>query len=147
MATDIELALFEQEFSEVSGLPVASRWKLERDGTVPLGIYVTMHPAKKPDDLYKARIRWSDYFQAPSLKFINLVTGADNDPTAWPKCQGFRPTSLDACIAWTAEGHALHPDWRNSLNNRFPKIELPMHFVLQQLQVTMDTTYDGRGGK
>lgn len=145
MASDLELALFEREQREISGLPEASRWTLERDESVPLGLFATMHSVKDPKENYKARIRWSDYFQAPSLKFINLETGADNDPTAWPQCHGFRPSSLDACIAWTAEGHGLHPEWKNSQNNRFPTVELPMQFILLQLQVTLDTTYAGRG--
>ena len=36
MATDFELALFEQQFEEVLALPEASRWSLERDTSVPL---------------------------------------------------------------------------------------------------------------
>lgn len=145
MATDIEQALFTQEQREISDLPEASRWKLERDESVPLGLFATMHSVKDPKEYYKARIRWSDYFQAPSLKFINLESGADNDPRAWPQCYGFRPSSLDACIAWTSEGQRLHPEWQNSQNNRFPNIELPMQFILLQLQVALDTTYTGRG--
>lgn len=107
MATELEQILFDEELQAVRGLPEASRWQLERDKLIPLGLFAVMHSITKPTDLYRARIRWTDYFGPFSLKFINMVTGADNDPTAWPRCFGFWPTSLDACLPWTAKGHGL----------------------------------------
>src|SRR5438270_314991 len=112
MATELELALFAEELYDVRRLPEASRWQLERDDTVPLGLLAVMHPITQPTELYKARLRWSDYFGPVSLKFVNMGTGADSDPTAWPRCFGFRPTALDSCLPWTAEGHTLHPEWK-----------------------------------
>jgi hypothetical protein len=128
-------------------LPEAPRWKLERDGSVPLGIFAIMHSIRKPGDLYKARIRWTDYFAAFSLKFINMHTGADNDPTAWPKCFGFRAASLDACLPWTEEGQRLHPEWATSATQRFPRVEVPMQHALLRLQHSLDATYEGRGSR
>lgn len=145
MATELELALFEEELEAVRGLPEANRWQLERDNSVPLGLYAVMHPKSKPDELYRARIRWADYFAPFSLKFINLETGLDNDPMAWPRCHGFRPKSLDSCIPMTAEGHKLHREWRNSATQSFPKVALPMQFALLWLQFTLDSSYQGRG--
>ncbi len=147
MAIELELALFEHELNTISDVPESKRWQLERDNSVPLGLLVVMYPRRCPEDLYKVRVRWTDYFGPFSMKFIHLGTGADNDPTAWPKCFGFRPNSLDACLPWTAEGHALHPEWRNSAANRFPSVELPMQHALLQIQLSLDTTYDGRGSK
>src|SRR5574338_122020 len=109
MATPFELALFEQQFEEVRALPDASRWDLERDKAVPLGLFAVMHPVSNTQELFKARLRWHDLFRPPSLKFIDIGTGADNSPSAWPRCFGFRPGSLDACLPWTEEGHGLHP--------------------------------------
>lgn len=145
MATELEQTLFEEELQTVHDLPEASRWQLERDNTVPLRLFAVMHPISKPDELYKARISWIDYFGPFSLKFINMGTGVDTDPMAWPKCFGFRPGSLDACLPWTAEGHALHPEWKNSATNAFPSIELPLQHALLQLQLALDSSYDGRG--
>lgn len=145
MATDLELALFAEELIEVRRLPEAHRWQLERDGDVPLGLFAVMHPSSHPTELYRARLRWLDYFGPFSLKFINMKTGADNDPKAWPRCFGFRPGSLDACLPWTAEGHGLHPEWKNSPAQCFPMIEAPMQHALLRVQSSLDTTYQGRG--
>ena len=145
MATELELALFEEELETVQRLAEATRWKLERDLACPLGLFAEMHPRSAPADMYKARIRWNNYFGPFSLKFINLTTGSDSDPNAWPRCFGFRPGSLDACIAWTAEGHGHHPEWKNSAKNRFPDVEAPMQFALFQIQSSLDNTYQGRG--
>jgi len=145
MATELELALFNEELQAVRSLPEASRWQLERDDSVPLGLFVTMHPIAKPTELYKARIRWTDYFGPFSLKFIDIDTGLDNNPKAWPKCFGFRPGSLDACLPWTAEGQALHPEWKNSPTQCFPKVDAPMQHALLRIQFSLDESYEGRG--
>ncbi len=145
MPTELEQALFEEELQTVHDLPEASRWQLERDTTVPLGLFAVMHPISKPAELYKARIRWTDYFGPFSLKFINMDTGVDTDPMAWPRCFGFRPGSVDACLPWTAEGHALHPEWKNSVANAFPSTELPLQHALLCVQLALDTSYVGRG--
>lgn len=145
MATDLELALFAEELLEVGRLPEVSRWQLERDDDVPLGLFAVMHPISTPTDLYRARLRWTNYFGPFSLKFINMTTGADNDPQAWPRCVGFRPSSLDACLPWTAEGHGLHPEWKNSPTQCFPAVDAPMQHALLRLQSSLDNTFQGRG--
>jgi hypothetical protein len=145
MATELEQALFDEELEAVRNLPEFCRWQLERDPTVPLGLYVVMHPVREPTELYKARIRWTDYFGPFSLKFVDLATNADTAQSAWPKCFGFRPGALDACLPWTAEGHGHHPDWKNSAANSFPKVELPLQYALLQVQSSLDNSYEGRG--
>ena len=147
MATEFELALFEEELQSAQNLPEAIRWQLERDKSVPLGLFASMHPISKPTEIYKARIRWTDYFNPFYLKFINFETGADDDPTAWPIFFGSRPAALVACISVTAEGHALHPDWKDSVDNAFPKVELPMQYALLQVQFLLDSSYEGRGSR
>lgn len=145
MATDFERALFAQQLEEVLELPEAGRWSLERDESVPLQLFVVMHPLSDSKEFYKARLRWRDLMKAPSLKFIDMATGADNNPVAWPKCFGFRPGSLDACLPWTAEGHGLHAEWANSAANAFPKVEAPVQFALLHVQSSLDNSYQGRG--
>lgn len=145
MASDFEIDLFMQELANVRGLPEAERWKIEQDLTVSLGVTIELSPAASPNDRYLARLRWTDYFGPPSLKFLNLSTGAENDPAAWPQCRSFRPSSLDACVSWTAEGHRLHPDWQSQGHTAYTAKEAPMQFVLLTLQHELDTTYTGRG--
>ena len=145
MASELELVLFNEELAAVRSLDEAVRWQLERDESVPLGLFVMMHPASDPQQLYKARVRWSNYFGPFSLKYLNVLTGAENDPTSWPKCHGFRPGSLDACLPITTEGHGHHPEWAQSAATRFPNVELPMQFALLQLQAILDNSYQGRG--
>lgn len=145
MATDFELALFEQQLPEVLVLPAAHRWTLERDSSVSLGVFLTLHPRTHPEEFFKARLRWTDLFKPPSLKFIDTATGSDTNPAAWPKCFGFRPSSLDACLPWTAEGHALHPEWATSAANAYPKVDAPLQFIVLNLQASLDNTFSGRG--
>ena len=145
MATDFELELFEQELEEVLALPEACRWTLERDASVPLGVFADMHPLSSPKELFKARLRWSDLFKAPSLKFIDMATGSESEPSAWPKCFGFRPGSLDACLPWTEEGQWLHREWVQSPANAFPKVTAPVQFALLHVQTALDNSFQGRG--
>ena len=145
MAIGLDLALFEEELDAVRSLEVAARWQLERDHSAPLGLFVVMHSANDPGQLYKARLRWEDYFAPPSLKYINMLNGSDSDPTAWPRCAGFRPGSLDSCIPLTAEGHKTHPEWCRSAVTRYPVVEVPMQYALMQLQIILDNSYNGRG--
>jgi hypothetical protein len=144
VATELELALFAEELIQVKNLPEAERWMVEQDKDVPLGIFVTMHPISQAKERFRARLRWTNYFDAPSLKFVTLKDGAF-DPHAWPHCFGFRPASQDACLPWTAEGQALHPEWRNSGNQSFPKVEAPVQYALLRVQDSLDTSYQKRG--
>jgi hypothetical protein len=145
MATDFELAVFERQLQEALELPEAKRWILERDSSVPLGLLATMHPRSNPSEFYKFRLRWADLYRPPSLKFIHMSTGSDLDPSAWPRCYGFRPSSLDACLPWTEEGQRLHPEWQNSAANAFPKTDAPIQMALINVQSSLDQTYQGRG--
>jgi hypothetical protein len=145
MASDFERDLFEQELARVRGLPEAAGWKIERDCESTLGLIVELSPVSAPDERYLARLRWADYFGPPSVKFLNFATRAETDATAWPQCRGFRPSSLDACVSWTAEGHKLHPDWGGNPRTAFQPKEAPVQFALLMLQHELDTSYTGRG--
>ena len=144
MATSMELELFDEQLREVASLPEASRWVIERDTTVELGLTVVMHSSRKPDDHYKARIRWTNLFGPFSLKFIDMNTGSDCAPTAWPVCAGFSPPNLFACLTLTKEGHDHHPEWKNNPATRFPETDAPVQLALVSLQAHLDTTYQGR---
>ncbi len=145
MATEFELAVFEQELLELQNLPEAARWNIERDTAAPLGLFATMHPRSKPDETYLARLRWDILFGPVSLKFQTLDTRSENDPRAWPKCRGFRPGNLDACVSWTKEGHALHPEWCNSTKASYSLPDKPVQFAVLMVQHELDAHYGGRG--
>lgn len=145
MATEFDLMLFEQHLAEALELPVAARWSLELDTSVPLGLFATLHPRTAPQEFYKARIRWKDYSTPFSLKFINMEIGSDTDARAWPNFEGSRPQAFLACTTFTEEGQGLHPEWEQSAFNRYHPPEQPLIFALLTLQHLLDNTYQGRG--
>lgn len=146
MATEFERMLFEEELASLRELPEARRWTIERDKDVPLGITALIYSIKDPAELYLARLRWPNYFKPASLKFLSRKTGSDTDPTAWPIVRGFRPTSFDACVSYTLEGHGLHPEWSNSPSTAYPKVDRPMQYTLLRLQSEIDMYYERRWG-
>lgn len=145
MASEFDLVLFEQHLQEVLALPAAKRWSLERDTTVPLGVFSTMQPRTAPTESYKARLRWSDYSKPPSVKFINMENGSEVDPLAWPNIDVSRPAHFFICAPWTKEGHEYHAEWAGSVAGRYNPPPQPLKFALQMLQHHMDNAYIHRG--
>lgn len=145
MATEYDLQLFQQHFQAALELPAAILWTLEMDDSVHLGVVCTMHPRTNPSELYKFRLRWIDYSMPFSLKFINMETGAESDPHAWPNIDGSRPTSFFLCAPFTKEGNAYHPEWALSAALRYKTPDEPLVFALVQIQHLLNNTYRGRG--
>jgi hypothetical protein len=144
MATAFDDALFEDDWESVRRLPEADRWILERDGSVPLGIFATLSPRVAPQESFTARLRWTEMGRPPSLKFVDPSTRSDTLPRAWPRFFGARPSNLDACLPWTQEGQTLHPEWERSASTRYPAVDVPIQFALLHLQTALDNTYAGR---
>lgn len=143
MAHDLSVLCFEADCAEIVASPESARWVLEK--AEPLGILTTISPQTSPDEKFQAHLVWSDYpANPPSLRFRNPATGSLTDPHAWPQCPGFRPTSFDACVNWTAEGHALHPEWRLSAATRWDPTGNALFRVLCILQDTLDFSFSGR---
>lgn len=145
MASEFDLMLFDQHFQEVLALPAAKRWNLERDMSVPLGVFCTMQPRTAPTETYKARVLWTDYSRPPSIKFINDQNGSETDPHAWPNMDVSRPAHFFICAPWTKEGHDHHAEWAGSTAGRYETPEQPIKFALQMLQHHMDNAYVRRG--
>ena len=123
--------------------PDAARWLLEKPG--PLEVLATMHSVTAPEQKFQARLLWGAYpDEPPSLKFRDPATGRLDLPTAWPKIRGFRPTSLDACVSWCAEGFALHPEWRQDARFRWTTDGNVLLKVLRILQSEFDDFFGGR---
>lgn len=145
MATEYDLVLFEQHLQAALELPAAKRWSLERDKSVPLGVFCLMHPRTAPSDLYKVRLHWTDYSMPFSLKFVSIETGAENDQHAWPNIEGSRPSHFFLCAPFTKEGNDHHPEWARSSITGYRTPDEPLVFALVLVQHLLDNTYQSRG--
>lgn len=144
MATEFDRVLFDQHREVALALPAAKRWSLERDTSVPLGAFCTMHPRTATSERYKVRLRWTDYTMPPSVKFVD-ENNSESDARAWPNIDGSRPTAFFLCAPWTKEGNDYHAEWKGSEAMRYKTPEEPLVFALMQLQHLLDNTYQGRG--
>lgn len=143
MVHDLSDLCLEADFAEVVASPEAERWTLKLAGR--LEILATMSPRSSPNEKFQARLWWMEYPGGlPSLKFRNPATGSLADPHAWPVCPGFRPTSFDTCVNWTAEGHGLHPEWSQSAATRWNTSGNPLFRALCIVQDTLDLGFGGR---
>lgn len=131
------------DFEQASSIPEACRWRLEKPG--PLEVWATLHPASHPQELFQARLLWSDYpGSPPSLKFRDLETGRLDLKRAWPITVGTRPDSFVSCVNYCAEGFGLHAEWKNDPRYRWDSRGNVLLKVLRLLQEELDETYRGR---
>jgi hypothetical protein len=132
------------DLEEMLSLPEASRWKLEQPSS--LEILASMSPVGKPEEVFQARLFWISSYpgQPPSLKFRHPESGRLDMPTAWPVVRGFRPSSLDACVTWCAEGFGLHPEWKTDPRYRWEPSGNALLKVLRILQSELDDHFQGR---
>lgn len=131
------------DYEEALTAPDASRWQLEMPAQDE--VLAVMSPAGAPAEKFQARLLWSKYpDKRPSLKFRDPATGRLDLPQAWPVVRGFRPTSLDACVTWSAEGVALHPEWETDPVYRWNPNGNRLLWVLRRLQEELDDYYQGR---
>lgn len=135
---------FKDDLDEVLALPEVSRWTIEHAG--PLEAWVTMSALGHEDDLYQARLLWTEYpgQEPPSLKFRDTESGSLSNPEAWPLVRGMRPASLDACANWTLEGFRLHPEWWKDSRYRWDPRGNVLLKMIRILQGEFDETYQGR---
>jgi len=141
----------ESELNLAADAPAASEFLLARGGHLdplngePGTWWAQLHPASDPLETYIARLMWTVYPGAPpSIKFATSPGGAVTDPAAWPMAAGYRPTCLDICKPFTAEGFALHPDWA-ATNQAWTGDGNPFLAVVNELQRDLNSpTYSGR---
>jgi hypothetical protein len=142
----------ESELNLARDAPAAAEFLASRGGclhgpqaTDPDAWWAQLHPAAGPAETFFARISWSTYpGTPPSVKFATTLAGALSDPAAWPVVAGFRPTQLDICMPFTAEGFALHPDWA-STNQAWSGDGNPFLAVVRELQRGLNSpSYQGR---
>lgn len=143
MGADLSTMNLADDLDEARSLDEAARWEISLPS--PLEVLVMLSPMRAPGERFQARLLWSAYpTEPPSLKFRDPATGALNRPQAWPKVRGFRPTSLDACVNYCAEGFALHPEWRTDPRYRWNAHGNVLLMVLRTLQDQLDHHFTGR---
>jgi hypothetical protein len=143
----------ESELSLTADAPAASEFLQSRGGRLlradddPATWWAELRPANDRSETYFARIAWTVYpGAAPSVRFATTLGGAQTDPAAWPVAPGYRPTSLDICKPFTAEGFALHPDWA-ATNQAWTGQGNPFLTVVRELQRDLNSPgYTGRYG-
>ncbi len=143
MSQDLSALNLDDDLEQALACDDAKRWRIEKAG--PLELFVTLSPAGLAQDVFVARLQWVEYpDEPPSLKFRDPATGRLDQPTAWPRVRGLRPTSLDACVNWCAEGFAVHPEWRNDPKLRWDPRGNVLLKVLRILQDELDNYFEGR---
>ncbi|MEA2236117.1 MAG: hypothetical protein QOC81_841 [Thermoanaerobaculia bacterium] len=106
--------------------------------------WVRLRPRSAPEETYVARIGWSRYPQAaPSVKFADGVGGSLTVTRAWPVIAAYRAASFDICKPFTAEGFALHAEWRTG-PQAWSMSGNPFLWVVSQLQDDLNHRYQGR---
>jgi hypothetical protein len=131
------------DFQQVLNTEDAGRWELEKPA--PLEVWCSMSSSRLPAEMFQVRLLWQSYpGHAPSLKFRDSASGRLDLPQAWPVLPGFRPTSLDACVNWCAEGLKLHPEWQKDPRYAWDSNGNVLLRVLRTLQEELDEHCQGR---
>lgn len=144
MASELDLMLFKQHYEELLAMPQADRWSIKRGDEAALDVTVDLSSRKAPQEHYRARLRWHDYMKPPSVKFVDMATGSESEPRAWPNFEGSRPAHFFICLPFTQEGHGHHSEWATG-PNAYARPEDPLQYALINLQHLLDNTYVGRG--
>lgn len=140
---DLQEMAFEQDLTELLETEEARQWAIKKCAC--LTVDVRMAPTSSPKEEFIARLAWDKYGDSPpSLKFVDPTTDGLTNPQAWPICPGFRPSSLDACVSWTKEGHGLHPEWLSAPSTKWDPNGNVLFRILNILQDTLDTGFSGR---
>lgn len=133
---------FEDDLAEAQAQQ-ESDWKIEDRGD--LTAWVTVAPISAADEKFTAQMVWKDYpgSEPASVVFVDPETGATGVQSAWPTALGFRPPT-DICSNWTAEGFALHPEWRSDATLRWDPRGNPLLASIRHLQHVLDLSFQGR---
>lgn len=144
MSDELSVLNFQEDYERVIALPEAKQWELEVPE--PLELLVGMSPASAPAEKFQARLLWHVYpgELPPSLKFRDPGSGRVDLTRAWPIILGYRPSSFDTCVNYSAEGFALHPEWKADPRYRWNAVGNVLLKMLRILQEEFDNRYQGR---
>lgn len=107
--------------------------------------WVALHPRSALEETFVARLTWTAYPHAPaSITFTDGIRGVTGVVAAWPQAPGYRPPN-DICMPFTAEGFALHPEWRTG-PTAWSTQGNPFLWTVTQIQDDLDHRYQGRAG-
>jgi|GraSoiStandDraft_11_1057310.scaffolds.fasta_scaffold366497_2 hypothetical protein len=109
----------------------------------PAERWLVLRPAREPGEEYAARLKWTRHpHEPPSVTFTAGVGGPVGVMSAWPQIPGYRAPN-DICMPFTAEGYALHVDWKTGPDAWDPTGNTYLR-VATQLQDDLDHRYQGR---
>lgn len=142
-AKSLAVMNFEDDLKAMSETPDAVRWSFERRGDLEL--WATVSPLVAPAEHFVCRLLWLEYPGAwpPSVKFVDPASGRLDLPKAWPIANGFRPTCLDICANWTAEGFKTHPEWATTEHRWIGRGNIILK-TMRILQAELDASCGGR---
>ncbi|MDE3073961.1 MAG: hypothetical protein KGJ86_00905 [Chloroflexota bacterium] len=140
----------ETQLNLAQDVPAVIEFLQENDGTLTQdetleGVYwLKLRPRTALEEWYFVKSVWARYpHRPPSVRFATAVNGDLNSTKAWPLIPGYRPSSFDICKPFTAEGYALHSDWKTG-PSAWPTSGNPFLWVVQTLQFDLDNSYGGR---
>lgn len=134
----------EDDFPLAIDFVTANGGRCTADPDQPGVYWLVLHPRRKPDEAYYARVAWSRYpYQPPSVKFALAIGGDTTMVNAWPVIAGYAAGSY-ICKPFTAEGYAAHPEW--AAQHPWVKDGNPFLYVAETLQADFDERYQGRAG-
>lgn len=117
--------------------------RLVREADDPAICWLELRPAASPSERFYARLVWTRYpDDPPSILFADGVGGQLGVERAWPIAPGYRAPN-DICKPLSAEGYALHPEWRTG-SDAWPTEGNPFLWVAETLQYDLDNQYQGR---
>jgi hypothetical protein len=127
----------------VSAFLVEHDGRLVRDADNPEIYWLELRPASDSAERFYPRLVWTRYpDDPPSILFADGVAGPLGVTRAWPLARGYRAPN-DICKPLSAEGYALHQEWRAG-PDAWPTDGNPFLWVVQQLQYDLDNEYQGR---
>ena len=133
---------FDRDLEQVKTLATECRWEVRSPQT---GVAEVKLTSSCDRESYWLRLRCPDYPEPCSILPFDSETGSTTQRTAWPQCEGFRPTS-DLCMPLSAEGFALHPTWVTDSATAWQRTGNPLLRVLEELQFRLNDPrkYQGR---
>lgn len=107
----------------------------------PPGFYWVVLQPRSGAEPFIARVQWTVYPErAPSVTFATVI-GGHLDPAGWPEAPGYR-RGVDICKPFTAEGQAVHQEWRTGVH-AWPGTGNVFLYVVEIMQGDIDRV-DGR---
>ncbi len=142
------LIALRKDLEDIAEIVRENGWAIEPWPLESVTFFVTMASVidKEP---YTIRLVCEGYpDQPPSIKCVNTKTKDPTDPSAWPKCEGFRPPpTADLCMNISREGlQQLHPDWQRDVRYAWDFSGNPIWRVLEALQDRLNdkAKYNGK---